>query len=572
MLDSYAFQFETDSSVAGKEAKAAAFPVYPDHNASKLDRQAWFQKFRSDLIAAGFGCLLRKETPREAIKLVDRAMLPVPADPAAKAAVDIKNDEIKHMNTINAIERLAIENEYCTRMASKLSDALTPNALALLESLQTAYPCKDAAGAIIPDAYHGQNMWFKLVTQLDEAELEAKVQAHEKVCEGIRDHVLPDNVDLQTFSDVVVLLDKHNALQESPWAGEKYGKVVLGFMPDALGTDVRQIKARLKDADHLKDKSKVIQACKDLIAATHKPSVAPTSMHAVKGFTSKNWLDDLKDSIAKTAKDSVNAAMQSHASKFRGGGNGGGGNGNGGGNPQGGPRKTSRGRLADGKRCSSGTCVFNHDEVKPGAVCFRDPRVEVTLPAKLWADTKHVANIAKDRDAEAKRLHITAKALRGPDGTSYTAATATPAPAVPASAAASHASLLEQIVGSSGYMTSALDDDYDGGYSLVDEPFTSPLGRPVDDDGAGVGIRSDDAADALLTSPSAPTVAPSTSAPAPAPSAPAPVLAPTTGDPPAPLVAPVAVPPMSLSLWMGRMATASLLTAMLLMTVLSASR
>ena len=203
-----AFSFDTAESVAGYNSKSAAFPVYPDHNASKLDKAAWFQKFRSDLVAAGFGCLLRKETPREAIKLVDRALLTVPADEAAAAAVNIKNEEIKHQNIVNAVERLAITNEYCTRMASKLSDALTPNSLSLLESLQAKFPCKDAAGTIIADAYHGQDMWFELIKVMDEDELEAKVSAHEKICEGIRDRVLPDNVDLQTFSDTIVLLDK----------------------------------------------------------------------------------------------------------------------------------------------------------------------------------------------------------------------------------------------------------------------------------------------------------------------------------------------------------------------------
>eukprot|EP00966_Prymnesium_polylepis_P137809 3184970-Prymnesium_polylepis.1 len=39
--------------------------------------------------------------------------------------------------------------------------------------------------------------------------------------------------------------------------------------------------------------------------------------------------------------------------------------------------RNSRGRLPEGKRCSSGTCNFDHDAKHPGKPCFSDPRVEI---------------------------------------------------------------------------------------------------------------------------------------------------------------------------------------------------
>ena len=59
------------------------FPDYPDPNASKIIRAAWVRKYGADLTASGFGALLRRKMPREAMRLQDRDLLAVPADPAA---------------------------------------------------------------------------------------------------------------------------------------------------------------------------------------------------------------------------------------------------------------------------------------------------------------------------------------------------------------------------------------------------------------------------------------------------------------------------------------------------------
>ena len=60
-----ALALSIDSGGTKDDSASSAFAAYPDANATKLELTAWFKKFQADLIHAGFGCLLRKEPPRE---------------------------------------------------------------------------------------------------------------------------------------------------------------------------------------------------------------------------------------------------------------------------------------------------------------------------------------------------------------------------------------------------------------------------------------------------------------------------------------------------------------------------
>ena len=112
-----------DNSV---NSASSAFPEHPDANATKLQLVAWTSKFQNDLTNAGFGCMLRKEPPRETLKLVDRALLTVPSDQALRTQIEMKNEDIRHQNAINEAERISIVNEYKTRMAAKIDKSLRP--------------------------------------------------------------------------------------------------------------------------------------------------------------------------------------------------------------------------------------------------------------------------------------------------------------------------------------------------------------------------------------------------------------------------------------------------------------
>ena len=162
---------------------------YPGHNATKLELMVWFNQMRADLTAAGFGSTLRKETPRESVKLQDRSLIAVPSEPTAAAAITIENAKIEHQNKLNAIERLSIENEYKSKLASRLHTAMIAKAQSKLEELQKKHPLKNGLGTDIPDAYDGAGMWFELTKVLTADELEEAVKEHQRMVEVYGTHV-----------------------------------------------------------------------------------------------------------------------------------------------------------------------------------------------------------------------------------------------------------------------------------------------------------------------------------------------------------------------------------------------
>ena len=72
------------SAIASAETASdkTSFPDFPAENPSKHELKEWLDVFKDDLITAGFGPVLRGETPRECAKLVDRVPLTVPSDVA----------------------------------------------------------------------------------------------------------------------------------------------------------------------------------------------------------------------------------------------------------------------------------------------------------------------------------------------------------------------------------------------------------------------------------------------------------------------------------------------------------
>eukprot|EP00965_Chrysotila_dentata_P099969 3303324-Pleurochrysis_carterae.AAC.1 len=67
--------------------------------------------------------------------------------------------------------------------------------------------------------------------------------------------------------------------------------------------------------------------------------------------------------------------------------------------------------MPDGKTCSKGTCHFAHDLVNPGGPCYRDPRWPGPLPEKVAKNKQQVERIRVARDANAKRMGVTAIAI-----------------------------------------------------------------------------------------------------------------------------------------------------------------
>ena len=112
------------------------YPDFPAENPSKHELKEWLDMFKDDLITGGFGPVLRGELPRECVKLVDRALITVPADASAAVLANAENAKIRAFNDANKLERESIEREYKSRLGAKIAKALKPKARLRLNSLK----------------------------------------------------------------------------------------------------------------------------------------------------------------------------------------------------------------------------------------------------------------------------------------------------------------------------------------------------------------------------------------------------------------------------------------------------
>eukprot|EP00965_Chrysotila_dentata_P170084 5613807-Pleurochrysis_carterae.AAC.1 len=63
---------------------------------------------------------------------------------------------------------------------------------------------------------------------------------HERKIENTRDELLPDNCTGQEFADKVnTLIRDHNPYIQMPYVGERFGRLIIKFLPAALAGEGR---------------------------------------------------------------------------------------------------------------------------------------------------------------------------------------------------------------------------------------------------------------------------------------------------------------------------------------------
>jgi hypothetical protein len=255
------FVLVADEASGGTTASGkASFPEFPEEKPAKNKLVTWLDTWQEDLTAAGYSTLLRGEEPFELAKLRPRPLLPVPADAAAKIAVDNENARITYQNDTNKIEYDTRLIEMKNRLASKIQRALRPKAPLLLSKLMTAHAAKDGMGAVIANTYDGVAMWTELAALRTSGVREYDQGKYEKVSEKIRDTPLPDNVTPQAFSERINLFQVHvNPYLEVEYTGERLGRFILKQLPASLGSDVRSLKRGLEADGKLDDPTEVIE-------------------------------------------------------------------------------------------------------------------------------------------------------------------------------------------------------------------------------------------------------------------------------------------------------------------------
>ena len=70
-------------------SEASVYPEYPSEAPGKQALRVWIETFGERATNGGFGCFIRGEMPYDLAKLQERPLLPVPADGAAKASVEV---------------------------------------------------------------------------------------------------------------------------------------------------------------------------------------------------------------------------------------------------------------------------------------------------------------------------------------------------------------------------------------------------------------------------------------------------------------------------------------------------
>jgi hypothetical protein len=371
------FVLVADEASGGTTASGkASFPEFPEEKPAKNKLVTWLDTWQEDLTAAGYSTLLRGEEPFELAKLRPRPLLPVPADAAAKIAVDNENARITYQNDTNKIEYDTRLIEMKNRLASKIQRALRPKAPLLLSKLMTAHAAKDGMGAVIANTYDGVAMWTELAALRTSGVREYDQGKYEKVSEKIRDTPLPDNVTPQAFSERINLFQVHvNPYLEVEYTGERLGRFILKQLPASLGSDVRSLKRGLEADGKLDDPTEVIERALKLVEEAHdgtkKPPAVANSLVAFMSFDGNPRNDQPKSGNTSEeasgngmTKKELKSLIASALKESGGGRNGGGAQ------RQSGDKKSGKGardaddkdklrrgnRLPDGQVCKEGFC------------------------------------------------------------------------------------------------------------------------------------------------------------------------------------------------------------------------
>ena len=117
------------------------------------------------------------------------------------------------------------------------------------------------------ESYDGIAMFLAIKAKSKEAVDRNDQLKYTKAMENIRDNKLADNVTApEGFADCVNLFNsKINPYLEEPFTGAKLSSFILEFLPDALSTDKRALRRKLKSEGGLDDPEVVTERCFELV-------------------------------------------------------------------------------------------------------------------------------------------------------------------------------------------------------------------------------------------------------------------------------------------------------------------
>jgi hypothetical protein len=257
---------------------------FPCEEPSEKELKDWIDGAKPMLRRAGYGPILRRETPPALLHLKGSDIVPpaltVEEETAAGAVESAKHERVRQQllrtNTLRATQLRESKRNVRSQLHGMLETSMLGTARLRLNSLQSRHPETDVKGAVIPDTYDGVGMILELFALVGVVGLLDDPRDHDREVEKmrpLRDTALPDGYSAQDFSDKVTeLVRDHVGHLERPLAGDGLGKFIIKRMPAINAAEGRSILRDMAAANTLGDQTLVLKQCMEIVRQSESPA------------------------------------------------------------------------------------------------------------------------------------------------------------------------------------------------------------------------------------------------------------------------------------------------------------
>ena len=180
---------------------------FPCEEPSEKELTDWIDGAKPMLRRAGYGPILRRETPPALLHLKGSEVVPdaltVEEATAAGAVESAKHERVRQQlirtNEQRATQLRESERNVRSQLHGMLETAMLGTARLRLNGLQSRHLEKDVNGVVIPDAYDGVGMLLEIFSLVGAVGLLDDPRDHDREVEKMRDNSLPDGCSAQDY-------------------------------------------------------------------------------------------------------------------------------------------------------------------------------------------------------------------------------------------------------------------------------------------------------------------------------------------------------------------------------------
>ena len=366
--------------------------VFPGEHPEVVELREFIDDVKPILQEKEWSSLVRGKTPPSLLQYAEKDLTKIPVlvdgtDGSTPAMVAQRNQlratwAIENERNADALQQKTDDKR--AAFAVEIERWMRPKAGLRLSRLQAAHVKEYATPA---EWHDGVAMWAEIVKLLDEAVPYDEVKIHENKVKAIVADRLSDGCHPQDYTDKVnTIIRDHNKYLAMKYDGANLSRLFLELLPDRVRplrlVLERELETSVVAGKKMADSDYVLKQCELLVRKDRNPEAEASTSYGLVVYTGG------KNSTAAAAKVDENgpsrrrrkAAAKSTASMLC-------------------------KMLPEGKKCKSGTCPYDHDVTKPGAPCFRDPRVGGAFLPKGMSD-QNITRIKQARADNAKRLGV----------------------------------------------------------------------------------------------------------------------------------------------------------------------